>query len=397
MTPEAPPVSGAAPQPAPAPSAAPVPRSRRLADVFSEVRDALVGNPGFQRWCSRHWPFRLIARRRAAELFDLVAGFVYSQVLSALIELDLLRRLRAGPASVSELAALLDVPAPALACLLDAAVSLRLCERRGDQGVGLGPLGAALAGNEGLHALVRHHRILYADLAEPLSLLRRGQGRLAALWPYAIASDGAPAPTIPDEDVQAYSALMTASLPLVADDVLDAYSFRRHRRLLDIGGGEGGFALAAVRRHPQLEAVVADLPAVALRARRRVAEAGLSHRVEALGVDFLNAALPRAFDLATCVRVAHDQDETGVRRLFRAAWEALDPGGILIVAEPLSDAGGSGRMGDAYLGLYLLAMGRGRPRSAIELSRLLREAGFSAVHQRRTNVPLQTGLLVARK
>jgi demethylspheroidene O-methyltransferase len=53
-------------------------------------------------------------------------------------------------------------------------------------------------------------------------------------------------------------------------------------------------------------------------------------------------------------------------------------------------------MGDAYFGFYLLAMGHGRPRTAAELSALMEAAGFGPVRQLKLNLPLQTGLLVAR-
>jgi demethylspheroidene O-methyltransferase len=58
---------------------------------------------------------------------------------------------------------------------------------------------------------------------------------------------------------------------------------------------------------------------------------------------------------------------------------------------------GSRAMGDAYFGIYLLAMGRGRPRSAAELTQALVETGFVAVRQLRTRMPLQTGLLRAER
>ncbi len=44
---------------------------------------------------------------------------------------------------------------------------------------------------------------------------------------------------------------MAASQPLVADEILDAYPFARHRCLLDVGGGDGSFLAsgrAALRR-----------------------------------------------------------------------------------------------------------------------------------------------------
>jgi demethylspheroidene O-methyltransferase len=53
-------------------------------------------------------------------------------------------------------------------------------------------------------------------------------------------------------------------------------------------------------------------------------------------------------------------------------------------------------MGDAYFGLYLLAMGKGRARSAQSLGTLMRQAGFTEVRTLSTRLPLQTGVLLAR-
>jgi demethylspheroidene O-methyltransferase len=54
-------------------------------------------------------------------------------------------------------------------------------------------------------------------------------------------------------------------------------------------------------------------------------------------------------------------------------------------------------MGAAYFGLYLRAMGRGRPRSRAELARFLKVAGFGPPREFRTRVPLQTRVLVAER
>ena len=57
----------------------------------------------------------------------------------------------------------------------------------------------------------------------------------------------------------------------------------------------------------------------------------------------------------------------------------------------------SGSGESAYFGLYLLAMGPGRPRSADRLAALIRAAGFDEVTPRPTRTPLQVGLLTARR
>lgn len=362
--------------------------------AWSAWRDRLLVSPAFRRWAAGFPLTRPIARRRAGALFDLVAGFVYSQVLLACVRLRLFDLLADGPRSLEALAGDMRLSEPAARRLLDAAAALQLAERRG-AAYGLGPLGAALVGNEAIGAMVEHHAALYADLADPVALLRgdRTGGALAGYWPYA--GSATPAALDP-ERVAAYSALMSASQPLVADEILDACPLSHHCCLLDVGGGEGGFLLAAARRAPHLRLQLFDLPAVADRARRRFAAEGLAGRAKAIGGDFLADPLPTDADLVSLVRVVHDHDDAAVLRLLRAVRQALPRGGHLLVAEPMADTPGARAMGDAYFGFYLLAMGSGRPRSAAELRQLLGQTGFDDVRLLPTRIPLQTAVLLAR-
>ncbi len=359
-------------------------------------RDRLLASATFRRWAQAFPLTRWIARRRAAAVFDLVAGFVYSQVLSACVQLRLFELLLAdGPQTAAALAARCQLPLSATERLLRAAVALQLLQHRPHDRYGLGPLGAPLAGDAGLAAMVTHHAALYRDLAEPLALLRGSarEAALAAYWPYA----GTDAPqALPPERLQAYSALMAASQPLVADQVLQAYPLDRHRRLLDVGGGNGAFAQRAAQSAPHLQVQVFDLPGVADAARQRFDEAGLSPRCRAIGGDFFQDPLPPGADLITLLRVVHDHDDARVLRLLRAIRQALVPGGCLLLAEPLAETPGAARMGDAYFGFYLLAMGRGEPRSERRLRELLREAGFERVQRLSTTLPLQASALLAR-
>ncbi|MET0707709.1 MAG: methyltransferase dimerization domain-containing protein, partial [Tardiphaga sp.] len=162
-------------------------------DRLLGMRDSILSNAGFQRFAGRFALTRPIARQRAAALFDLCAGFVYSQILLACVKLDLFEQLKRGPRGVDELAARLSLPVDSMRLLLDAATSLRLVQKRSSNRYGLGALGAALLGNPGVVAMIRHHAMLYDDLKDPLALLRHesGPGQLARYWPYA----GAPAPS----------------------------------------------------------------------------------------------------------------------------------------------------------------------------------------------------------
>ena len=78
--------------------------------------------------------------------------------------------------------------------------------------------------------------------------------------------------------------------------------------------------------------------------------------------------------------------------------DALPPGRRLVVAEPMAGAPGAEPMGDAYFGFYLLAMGRGRPRTLGEIAGLLRAAGFAGVRERRERAsPLLVSVLDAHR
>lgn len=358
-------------------------------------RDRKIADPAFQRWAAGFWLTRPIAHRRARGLFDVVAGFVYTQVLLACVRLGLFELLARGPLTATEIADRTQLPREGALRLLDAAVSLQLLEHREGGRYGLGALGAPMVGNEAVLAMVEHHVTLYRDLADPVALLRSaGAGsELGRVFAYA----GAPAPgALPTEQVAAYSALMTASQPLVAQEILHAYPMQRHRCLLDVAGGEGRFITAAAQAHPHLQLKLFDLPAVAERAGARFADQGLADRATAYGGDFLVDALPRGADLATLIRVAHDHDDARVMHLLRSIRAALPDDGSLLLAEPMSGTRGAEPMGDAYFGFYLLAMGRGRPRRPQELTAMLDAAGFDRVRTLPSRLPLQVGLLLAK-
>jgi demethylspheroidene O-methyltransferase len=374
-------------------------RSGSLTDRLLAWRDRLLASAGFQRAAARFPLTRWIARRRAKALFDLVAGFTYSQVLLACVRLRVFELLLERPRSRGELAALVGLDDDAAARLLSAAIALRLVEHRSDERFGLGPLGAPMAKSRAITAMVEHHAVLYADLTDPVALLRGTHAtdtstRLKDVWGYAAN----PNPdALADDRIAGYSALMSASQSLVADQILDAYPLARHHRLLDVGGGEGGFAIAVVRRYPHLTATVFDLPAVAARAGERVQREGLQTRVSATGGDFARGPLPAGADVVTLVRVVHDHDDAMVLALLRAVHASLADDGVLLIGEPMSGTAGAEAMGDAYFGMYLLAMGSGRPRTPTELAAMLAEAGFRRTRLMSTALPLQTRLIVAFK
>jgi demethylspheroidene O-methyltransferase len=365
---------------------------RPLAERWLNLRNRLVASPRFQRWAAGFLPTRRIARRNTRTLFDLCAGFVYAQVLTACIRLDVFGHLADGPMSQDALAHRLGLPPERARTLLLAAVSLDLLRELRDGRFALADLGAAVIGNPGIAAMVEHHALLYADLADPVSLLRgeTGPTRLASYWPYAAGATVAPG------EAASYSALMGVSQAMIAQDILEACDFGRTRHLMDVGGGEGVFIETAAAHVSGPTFSLFDLPAVAERAQARLDRTAQAGRIVCLGGDF-HDGLPQGADAISLVRVIHDHDDVPAQALLAAAHAALSPGGCLILAEPMAGTPGAEPIGDAYFGFYLMAMGSGRPRRAEELGRMLETAGFATVSERKTRRPLLARVLVAQK
>jgi demethylspheroidene O-methyltransferase len=355
-----------------------------LLETLVGWRNRVLGNPDFQRRALALPGGRAIGRARAGRLFDLTAGFVYSQVLRAAVETGLLSRLAAGPATLGDVAQHCGLAPDAALTLVVAADGIGLVRRLGRDRVALGASGAELLANPGALAMIAHHRHLWRDIEDPVAFLRRppGGGALQRFWPYAVGAAG---------DAGPYSDLMAASQPLIAAQALAAHDFAPHRRLLDVGGGEGAFLEAVEAAHPNLALALFDLPAVAERARAR-----LGAKAQVHAGDFRRDPLPAGADLITLVRICHDHEDAVVAQLFAAVFGALAPGGALLLCEPMAGTRGSGGVG-SYFSFYLRAMGSGRPRTAGELATLLRAAGFAGVREARTPLPGMARVLVARK
>lgn len=365
------------------------------------ARNRVLGSARFQRGAIRLPLFRSIARRRAAAQFDLIAGFVYSQIAFAFAESGMLAQLRGQLLPLAQIIAASGLSAAASERLLCAARALRLAESPAPGLWTLGQAGAELSANPGALAMIAHHALLYRDLADPLALLTApggadGNSLLARFWAYESDSGGGSESTA-CVAAQDYSKLMAATQPMIFDQIVGRYPFARHRAMLDIGGGSGAFAKAVAQRHPALTIALFDLPQVTALSQEQFAESAGAARITLHAGSFKTDPLPPGYDLMTLVRILHDHDDPVVSVLLAKIYAALPAGGRLLIAEPMAATKGAQAMGDGYFGLYLWAMGSGRPRSSSTYRHMLTEAGFARVRELTTPLPIVCRMLVAEK
>ena len=373
-----------------------------LKDAWQSRLERWYAHPGLYRWSLGNPFTRWLTQRRTRKLFDLMAGFVHSQVLLGCVRLDLFRTLHQAPAHLTDLAQRTGLAPAVLQRLLLSAVALGLLEHRSQGRFGLGPLGVPLAQHEGIAQMIEHNHLLYQDMQDPLQFLNNAwSGGMAEYWPYAHEKPAVAMPASEVDKFTRYSHLMAASQGFVVQEILSSYFFDEHRCVLDVGAGKGRFVSELAAHAPHLTFKMFDLPPVLALAREGLQAKGLSERVALHPGSFLDDPLPEGADLITLVRVAHDHPDAVVRQILQKAFAALPLGGVLLLAEPMAqpeeEAGQPQASVDAYFHFYLLAMGAGRLRTQHELQTMMQEAGFTHVEQVPNAMPIHARILVGRK
>lgn len=337
---------------------------------------------------------RYLARREGAAIFDLMQGFIASQVLVALVDLGTLRQLLDRPCRAAELGLSAGIPAARMETLLRAGVAVNLLRQCRDGRFAVTRRGAAILGVPGLEAMILHNRMLYSDLTDPAALLRDPtSSSLSRFWPYVLSGGTG----VEGPDAARYSELMAGSLGLVAEDTLRSVPLRNIRHLMDVGGGSGAFLIAALKRAPMLEATLFDLDEVIPAARLNVAHAGLEDCVTFHGGNFRRGRLPVGADAISLIRVLYDHGDDVVSDLLRRVYAALPPGGRLVISEPMAGEIRPDRATDLYFAFYTLAMGTGQVRGSRRIAELCKDAGFQRIHRPRPYRSFVTSVVIAVK
>ncbi len=125
-------------------------------------------------------------------------------------------------------------------------------------------------------------------------------------------------------------------------------------RVLDVGAGAAPWSLALAARDPACRGCALDLPAVLPETRRAVMEAGCESQYDYLEGDLFSVALEHnACDLAIAGNICHLFDEAANLRLLGRLFEALRPGGKLVIVDALP---GDHMDGPRTVALYALGL-----------------------------------------
>ena len=146
--------------------------------------------------------------------------------------------------------------------------------------------------------------------------------------------------------------------------------------VLDIGGGSGIYACSITAHHAHMRGMVLDQAPVDRICKALIAERGCAERVEVVAGNMFDG-MPAGCDVHLFSNVLHDWDVPEVKALLARSYEALAPGGLLVIHDAFINATKTGPLHVAEYSALLMHSTQGKCYSAAEYAELADAAGFT--------------------
>ena len=317
-----------------------------------------------------------------AELLKLSGGYWSACALHAGVKLDLFSQ----SGTIPELAEATACDPRGLEMLLNALTALGLLTRDGERYAPTAFAADYLARSSPryLGYIIMHHHHLMAGWSRLDESVRSGaplRGR--------VSHDA------DDSERESFEMGMFNLAMQIAPRIVAKVDLRDRRRLLDLGGGPGSYAIQFCQANPQLSATVYDLASTRPFAEKTIAAFGLSNRITFVAGDFTSDDVPNGFDVAWLSHILHGEGPEGCAVILQRAVAALQPGGMLLVQEFILDDQMDGPLFPALFSLnMLLGTPQGRAYAQGQLEAMMRAAGAASIRRLEIDLPNGAGVLV---
>jgi hypothetical protein len=181
----------------------------------------------------------------------------------------------------------------------------------------------------------------------------------------------------------------------IAPRMAEAIDLSARRRLLDLGGGPGTYAIHFCLKNPALSAAVYDLPTTWPFAEKTIARFHLEGRVAFSSGDYHSDGIPGRYDVAWLSHILHAESPDACLGIIRKAVGALEPGGMIIIHEFILNDTLDGPLFPALFSLnMLLGTESGRSYSEAELTGMLAAAGIKDIRRIPVQTPNDSGVIL---
>jgi len=343
-----------------------------------------------------HRPTRRLKKVTSVPLMQLISGFWASKTLAAAVELDLFTKLSGRQADVQQLSQLLGIhPRPA-EMLLSACTALGLLEKRNKRFSNSSLAEEYLVKGKPYYfggVVTLLDRRLYLPWNRLLEALRTNR---AQTWEdhsgiFEQISSNPDKQRLFTEGMHSFSVQSGKALAA-------AFDFSTYTQLLDVGGASGAYCIEAVRRYPNLRAVVFDLSPALEIAKEKITESGFSNRIKMHPGNFFKDELPKGSDVILLSMILHDWSSEKNLMILRKCFNALPSGGTVIVSELMMDDNKAGPVSAELMSLNMLIETEGgRNYAWSEYTEWLEKTGFRKIKRIAMESPGANGILIGRK
>lgn len=317
-----------------------------------------------------------------AQLLELSSSYWSTCTLHAGVKLDVFSHLTEQSVAAHDLAPELNCDSRGLAMLLDALAALGLLAKQGEQ-YSATPFAAKFLSRtspEYLGHIIMHHHHLVASWSKLDEAVKSGH-------PVRERVSHEDAESARESFLMGMFNLAMLNAPKIVPQI----DLTGRRRLLDLGGGPGTYAIHFCQHNKNIDAVICDLPTTRSFAEQTVARFDLSDRIGFIAVDFeQDEELPKGFDVAWLSHVLHGIGPVSCAGVLKKTVSALEPGGLILIQEFILEDTLDAPLFPALFSLnMLLGTPEGQAYSQGELFEMLKAAG--ATHVRRLPIELPNG------
>jgi SAM-dependent methyltransferase/predicted transcriptional regulator len=306
------------------------------------------------------------------DVMAVARAFMRSRIILTAAELDLFTIIDGSPATAEKIAEKHGLDPRGLARVMECLVTFGLLNKDAGE-YSLTEQGAYFSSKHRISSLpmLLHMSRLWDNWTDLTAIVKKDTG-------------GGRKPSMPQDpgSRQAFIGAMhvvgrTLSEDIAADLDLSGYGCRK---LLDIGGGSGTYTIAFLRKYPDMTAILFDLKEVIEMARERISSEGLPDRTELIAGDFYMDELPGGCDLALLSAIIHQNSREQNVELFKKAYRALVPGGIILVRDHIMNEQRTWPPEGAMFAINMLVnTAGGDTYTFFEVEHDLREADFKNV------------------
>ena len=323
--------------------------------------------------------------RWANEVIDLSWVYRASRLVAVAHGTGIFERLAAGRATAAVIARDRRLSAAKVEKVLSPLAAMGLVERAGGQAWKLTPKAAAtlVSGAPCYQGNMLAHSANVWSFWNDLESAVRGK---RGAWRYVEGEGGSPIRSHRDFILAMHNMAMAGRAAELAERV----NVKGRRKLMDIGGGPGSYAMALCERTPGLRATVFDLPQTVKIARETIAHLGMRGRVDTVVGDWEKDDFGEGNDVVILSSIMHGPHDKAEMKLGKAH-KSLVPGGLLIVQDFLMNAAKTGPLVPALFNVMVGAF------SLPEMTARIRGAGFSKLRVRPMPANVGTTVITAEK